>query len=295
MDNTSNSATISVDPLGRGPANYVSLSPLSFLPRAADVYPDRLSVVHGARRYTWRESYERCRRLASALRRAGVGRGDTVALMAPNIPEAFECHFGVPMAGAILNQFTPRFYAETIAFILEHGASKVLITDKEFSPVIKDALSQMKVKPRVIDIDDALATGGELLGESDYEAFLEGGDPAFDWELPGDEWDAISLNYTSGTTGNPKGVLYHHRGAYLNAMGNALAWNMGSHPVYLWTLPMFHCNGWCFPWTITMMAGTHVCLRAVEPGAIFTAIRDHGVTHMCGAPIVMVMMLNAGA
>src|SRR5690606_37036322 len=179
--------------------------------------------------------------------------------------------------------------------ILEHGASKVLITDKEFSPVIKDALSQMTVKPRVIDIDDALATGGELLGESDYEAFLEGGDPAFDWELPGDEWDAISLNYTSGTTGNPKGVLYHHRGAYLNAMGNALAWNMGSHPVYLWTLPMFHCNGWCFPWTITMMAGTHVCLRAVEPGAIFTAIRDPGVTHMCGAPIVMVMMLHAGA
>ena len=295
MDNTSNSATISVDPLGRGPANYVSLSPLSFLPRAADVYPDRLSVVHGARRYTWRESYERCRRLASALRRAGVGRGDTVALMAPNIPEAFECHFGVPMAGAILNALNTRLDAATIAFILEHGASKVLITDKEFSPVIKDALSQMKVKPRVIDIDDALATGGELLGESDYEAFLEGGDPAFDWELPGDEWDAISLNYTSGTTGNPKGVLYHHRGAYLNAMGNALAWNMGSHPVYLWTLPMFHCNGWCFPWTITMMAGTHVCLRAVEPGAIFTAIRDHGVTHMCGAPIVMVMMLNAGA
>ncbi|WP_334129648.1 acyl-CoA synthetase [Sneathiella sp.] len=295
MDNTSNSATISVDPLGRGPANYVSLSPLSFLPRAADVYPDRLSVVHGARRYTWRESYERCRRLASALRRAGVGKGDTVALMAPNIPEAFECHFGVPMAGAILNALNTRLDAATIAFILEHGASKVLITDKEFSPVIKDALSQMKVKPRVIDIDDALATGGELLGESDYEAFLEGGDPAFDWELPGDEWDAISLNYTSGTTGNPKGVLYHHRGAYLNAMGNALAWNMGSHPVYLWTLPMFHCNGWCFPWTITMMAGTHVCLRAVEPGAIFTAIRDHGVTHMCGAPIVMVMMLNAGA
>ncbi len=295
MDNTSNSATISVDPLGRGPANYVSLSPLSFLPRAADVYPDRLSVVHGARRYTWRESYERCRRLASALRRAGVGKGDTVALMAPNIPEAFECHFGVPMAGAILNALNTRLDAATIAFILEHGASKVLITDKEFSPVIKDALSQMKVKPRVIDIDDALAAGGELLGESDYEAFLEGGDPAFDWELPGDEWDAISLNYTSGTTGNPKGVLYHHRGAYLNAMGNALAWNMGSHPVYLWTLPMFHCNGWCFPWTITMMAGTHVCLRAVEPGAIFTAIRDHGVTHMCGAPIVMVMMLNAGA
>src|SRR6266852_1019688 len=279
--------------LDKNKANFVPLSPIGFLLRSAGVYPHRNSVIHGERRYTWRQSLERCRRLASALAARGVGRGDTVALMAPNVPEAFEAHFGVPMAGAVLNALNIRLDAETIAFILKHGEAKVLITDTEFSPTIGPALALLDKKPLVIDIADPLGPGGERLGALDYEAFLAEGDPAFTEITPADEWDAIALNYTSGTTGNPKGVVYHHRGAYLNALGNILVWSMPTHPVYLWTLPMFHCNGWCFPWTVTALAGTHVCLRRVEAGAIYDAIERHGVTHLCGAPVVMNMLLNA--
>src|SRR5271168_4578230 len=278
--------------LDRNAANYVPLSPIGFLVRSASVYPNRLAVVHGKRRYSWRDELERCRRLASALAARGVGRGDTVALLAPNIPEAFEAHYGVPMTGAVLNALNIRLDPGTIAFILEHGEAKVLITDTEFAPVIEEALAQLRQKPIVIDIVDAMGPGGERLGEMDYEEFLAAGDPAFPEMTPVDEWDAIALNYTSGTTGNPKGVVYHHRGAYLNALGNVLVWGMRQHPVYLWTLPMFHCNGWCFPWTITAMAGTHVCLRRVEAAAIYAAIAREGITHLCGAPIVMNMLLN---
>ena len=280
--------------LDKNAANYVPLSPIGFLLRSAAVYPNRLAVLHGERRYSWCEALERCRRLAAALAVRGVGRGDTVALMAPNIPEAFEVHFGVPMAGAVLNALNIRLDPETIAFILRHGEAKVLITDTEFAPVVKEALARLEQKPVIIDIADATGPGGERLGEIDYEAFLRTGDPAFPELTPEDEWDAIALNYTSGTTGNPKGVVYHHRGAYLNALGNVLVWGMREHPVYLWTLPMFHCNGWCFPWTITAMAGTHVCLRRVETAAIYEAIAREGVTHLCGAPVVMNMLLNAG-
>jgi len=280
--------------LDKNAANYVPLSPIGFLMRSAAVYPNRLAVVHGERRYSWREALERCRRLASALSARGVGRGDTVALMAPNIPEAFEAHFGVPMAGAVLNALNIRLDPDTIAFILRHGEAKVLITDTEFAPVVKAALAQLDQKPAVIDIADASGPGGERLGERDYEAFLATGNPVFPEVTPEDEWEAIALNYTSGTTGNPKGVVYHHRGAYLNALGNILVWGMRQHPVYLWTLPMFHCNGWCFPWTITAMAGTHVCLRRVEAAAIYEAIARDRVTHLCGAPVVMNMLLNVG-
>jgi fatty-acyl-CoA synthase len=279
--------------LEKNPANYVPLTPIGFLTRGAAVYPDRLAVAHGERRYSWRQTLERCRRLASALAAYGVGRGDTVALMAPNIPEAFEAHFGVPMAGAVLNALNIRLDAETIAFILRHGEAKVLITDSEFSPVIKEALARLDKQPAVIDIADTQGPGGERLAELDYEAFLAAADPDFAELAPEDEWEAIALNYTSGTTGNPKGVVYHHRGAYLNALGNVLVWGMRQHPVYLWTLPMFHCNGWCFPWTITAMAGTHVCMRRVEAAAIYEAIERERVTHLCGAPVVMNMLLNA--
>jgi len=281
--------------LDRNAANYVPLSPLTFLERTAAVYPTRTSVIHGARRYTWAETEARCRRLASALKKRGIGKGDTVAVMAPNVPELLEAHFGVPMAGAVLNALNIRLDAETIAFILTHGEAKALITDREFSPVIEKALARLERKPLVIDIDDALAVGGRKLGTLDYEQLLGEGDPAWPGERPADEWEAIALNYTSGTTGNPKGVVYHHRGAYLNAIGNILVWSMPQHPVYLWTLPMFHCNGWCFPWTVTAMAGTHVCLRRVEAKPIYAALADLGVTHMCGAPIVMTMLLNAAA
>jgi fatty-acyl-CoA synthase len=280
--------------LDKNPANFVPLSPIGFLLRTASVYPERLAVVHGERRYSWREALDRCRRLAAALAAAGVGRGDTVAVMAPNIPEMFEAHFGVSMAGAVLNALNIRLDPETVAFILGHGEAKVLITDTEFAPVVKQALARLERKPLVVDIVDPAGPGGARLGSIDYEAFLAGGDPAFPELTPTDEWDAIALNYTSGTTGNPKGVVYHHRGAYLNALGNILVWGLRQHPVYLWTLPMFHCNGWCFPWAITALAGTHVCLRRVEAAAIYETIARDGVTHMCGAPVVMNMLLNAG-
>ena len=279
--------------LDQNPANFVTLSPLSFIARTAGIYPDRVSVIHGDQRFTWAQSYERCRRLASALVRRGIGPGDTVAVMAPNIPAHFEAHFGVPMAGAVLNALNIRLDAEALAFILDHGEAKVLITDREFSEVIAKALTLVSHRPLVIDIDDPQGVRGPLLGEMTYEDFLATGDPGFVWQPPADEWQAIALNYTSGTTGNPKGVVYHHRGAYLNALGNAVTWAMGHHPVYLWTLPMFHCNGWCFPWTVTALAGTHVCLRRVDAKRIYEAVAELGVTHMCGAPIVLNTLINA--
>jgi len=275
-------------------ANYEALSPLSFIRRTADVFPDSLAIVHGPHRATWAETYARCRRMASALAMQGVQPGDTVAIMAPNTPAMVEAHFGVPMLGAVLGAINVRLDAETIAFILTHGEARVLFTDREFAPTMARALALMpaEARPYVVDIDDPLAPPGEHVGQVEYEAFLAAGDPAYEWSMPGDEWNAIALNYTSGTTGNPKGVVYHHRGAYLNAVGNAMTWGMAQHPVYLWTLPMFHCDGWCFPWTIAAMAGTHVCLRRVEAAAILEAMDTSGVTHLCGAPIVMGLILN---
>jgi len=282
-----------IEALAPNAANSAALSPLGFLARAAAVHPRRTAVIHGPLRRDWAETYARCRRLASALRRRGIRRNDTVAVMAANTPPMLEAHFGVPMAGAVLNALNYRLDAAAIAFILEHGEAKALITDTSFAATIAPALARLGRELIVIDIDDPASDGGERLGEIEYEAFLESGDPAFAWDPPQDEWDAIALNYTSGTTGNPKGVVYHHRGAYLNALGNVMVWGMAPHPVYLWTLPMFHCNGWCFPWTVTALAGTHVCLPRVEAGAIYAAIAEHKVTHLCGAPIVMQTILNA--
>ncbi len=281
--------------LGKNAANFTSLTPLSFIERTARVFPDRTAVVHGEIQRSWTETYQRCIKLASALNRRGINKGDTVAMMLPNVPASLEAHFGVPMCGAVLNALNIRLDAKTIAFILDHGEAEVLLTDKEFAPVINEALSLCKAKPLVIDVDDALAPDGELLGEIEYEAFLAEGNASYDWQYPENEWDAISLNYTSGTTGNPKGVVYHHRGAALNSLGNITAWAMPQRPKYLWTLPMFHCNGWCFPWTVTALAGTHICLRRTEPGPIYQSIIDHQVTHMCGAPIVMGMLVNASS
>ena len=274
-------------------ANYVSLSPLSFLGRVARVYPDHPSVIHGGTRWTWRETAERCNRLASALTKRNIGPGDTVSVMAPNIPALYESHFGVPMTGAVLNALNIRLDAKTLAFILEHGEAKVLITDTEFSPVIKDALRICNQELLVIDIDDPEGPGGDRLGELTYEELLTEGESNYTWSAPDSEWNAISLNYTSGTTGNPKGVVYHHRGAYLNASSNIIGWNLGHHPTYLWTLPMFHCNGWCFPWSLAAVGGTSVCLRNVSASAIFDAIADHSVTHFCGAPVVLNLIINA--
>ena len=279
--------------LAQTPANYAPLTPLGFLARTAGVYPGHTSLIHGDTRYTWAETYARCRRLASALAGRGVAPGDTVSIVAPNVPAIYEASFGVPMAGAVLNTINTRLDARTIAFILEHAEARVLLTDGEFSQTMAEALDMLEQRPLVVDIDDPLGPPGERLGELCYEDLLAEGDAEFAWRPPEDEWNAISLNYTSGTTGDPKGVVYHHRGAYLNALSNAVGWNMPHHPVYLWTLPMFHCNGWCFPWTVAALAGTNVCMRKVEAGAIFDAIAEHGVTHFCGAPIVLGIVLNA--
>ncbi len=280
--------------LDQTPANYTPLTPLSFIRRTANVYPDHPSVIHGKRRYTWAETYKRCKKLASALAKRGVKKGDTVAVMASNTPEMYECAFGPAMIGAVVNTLNVRLDGDIIGFSLDHGEANVLITDTEFSSTVKAALEKTSRDILVIDINDSEYDGdGELLGEMDYEAFLATGDENLEWDLPEDEWNAISLNYTSGTTGDPKGVVYHHRGAYLNAVCNVLGFNMVHHPVYLWTLPMFHCNGWCFPWTIAAMAGTNVCLRRVNAKEIFAAIADHGVTHFCGAPIVLNFVINA--
>ena len=282
--------------LDRNPANFQPLTPLGFLERAAAVHPDRTAIIHGSTRRTYRAFYERARRLASALGRRGIGRNDTVAAILPNTPAMLECHYGVPMAGAVLNTINTRLDARAIAFSLEHGGAKVVITDREFSPVVKAALDLCPHRPLVVDVDDPEFTGaGERLGPIAYEDLLAEGDPEFAWVRPADEWDAITLNYTSGTTGDPKGVVYHHRGAYLLALGNLVTGGMGQHPVYLWTLPMFHCNGWCFPWSLSIVAGTHVCLRAVRAGPIYEAIAEHRVTHLCGAPIVMSTLLSAPA
>ena len=279
--------------LPQNSANYTPLSPITFLKRTAFVHPHRTSVIHGKHRWTWAETYIRCCRLASALSKRGIGKGDTVSVMAPNIPAIFEAHFGVLMTGAVLNTLNIRLEAETLTNIFEHAETKVLLTDREFSPQIKVALSKVKRDILVIDIEDPETESGENLGMLEYEDFLSEGDPEFEAVLPEDDWQAVSLNYTSGTTGIPKGVVYHTRGAYLLATGNVLAWEMPHRPVYLWTLPMFHCNGWCFPWTITMLGGTHVCLRKVTAKNIYNSVAEHQVTHLCGAPIVMNMISNA--
>ena len=280
--------------LARRAANHVALSPVSFLNRAALAHPERTATLYDGRRRSWSEVRDRCRRLASALRRHGVGRGDTVAVMAANTPELFEAHFGVPMAGAVLNAINTRLDAETVRYILEHGGAKVVIVDTEFAGVMGPALAGLARSPLVIDIRDPAAPG-EALGVADYEALLASGDPGFAGSGPDDEWDSIALNYTSGTTGRPKGVLYHHRGAYLTALGNVIEWDMGRAPVYLWTLPMFHCNGWCFPWTVAAKAGTSVCLRRVSGAAVLDAIARDGIDHFCGAPVVLKMVADAAA
>ena len=282
--------------LPQAEANYAALSPLSFIERTAEVYPRRLAVVHGRLRRNWSEVFTRCRQLASALERHGIGKGDTVAVMLPNTPAMVEAHFGIPVTGAVLNALNTRLDPETIAFMLDHGEAKVVLVDPEFAGTMKKALSLRKATTPVlvIDVEDAVFTGkAEHIGSITYEDFLATGDAGYAWKLPDNEWDAIALNYTSGTTGNPKGVVYHHRGAALAAISNILEWDMPKHAVYLWTLPMFHCNGWTFPWTIAARAGVNVCLRKVEAQAIFDAMRDHGVTHYCGAPIVHGLLVNA--
>ena len=279
--------------LDKNSANYSSLSPLTFIERAASVYPNRPAVVYNELTYSWSETYLRCRRFASALQQYGVGTNDTVALMLPNVPAMYEANYAIPMAGAVINALNIRLDAEAIAFQLRHGNAKVLLTDPEFSSTVSAALEMLDEKPIVIDVNDTTYGGGDSIGVIEYEDFLAAGDPDFDWSLPEDEWQAIALGYTSGTTGNPKGVVTHHRGAYLNAVSNILAWNMQAHPTYLWTLPLFHCNGWCFPWTIAALNGTNICLRAVRADHIFDKIKEHNVSHLCGAPIVLNLMANA--
>jgi fatty-acyl-CoA synthase len=280
--------------LDKNPANYQPLTPLTLLERAAAVYPDHAAVIHGTRRMSYREFYARCRRLAAALAQRHVGPGDTVSVMLSNTPPMLEAHYGVAMTGAVLHSLNTRLDAAAIAFQLDHAQSRVLITDREFAETVKEALRQCRVTPLIVDYDDPEHPQSEdRLGVFEYEEFLSLGDPEFNWRMPADEWEAISLNYTSGTTGSPKGVVYHHRGAYLMCFANVLAASMGRHPVYLWTLPMFHCNGWCFPWTLSAVAGTHVCLRSVRPKAMYAAIAEHRVTHLCGAPVVMSTLLDA--
>ncbi len=277
--------------LARNAANFAALSPVGFLSRAAAIYPDKLAILYGASRVTYGRFYERCRQFADALRRRGIQRGDTVAVLTPNGPALLEAHYGVPMAGAVLNALNYRLDARSIAFILAHGQAKLLIADREFSPIVKEALATLPEPIPLVEIDDEV--GGASLGGTEYEAFLGEGDPVENWSGPQDEWDPIALNYTSGTTGDPKGVVTHHRGAFLNAIGNAITFGLDRGSVYLWTLPMFHCNGWTYTWAVTAMAGTHVCLRRVDPAAIFTAIAEHRVTHLCGAPIVLNMLIHA--
>ena len=277
--------------LARNAANFAPLSPPGFLSRAAAVYPDKLAVIHQATRLTYRAFNERARQFADALRRRGITRGDTVAVMAPNVPALLEAHYGVPMAGAVLNALNYRLDARSIAFMLAHGQAKLLIADRELSPIVGEALEELAAPMPLVEIDDGI--GGKSLGGTEYEAFLAEGDPAADWSGPQDEWEPIALNYTSGTTGNPKGVVYHHRGAFLNALGNAISFGLDRDSVYLWTLPMFHCNGWTYPWAVTAVAGTHICLRRVDPASIFAAIAKHRVTHLCGAPIVLNMLVHA--
>jgi len=280
----------------RTAANHVALSPLTFIERAASVYPDLPAVVHGAIRRDWATTWERCRRLASALERRGLGHGDTVAVMLPNVPAMFEAHFGIPLAGCVLNTLNIRLDAAAIAYMLEHAEAQAILVDPEFADVVRDAVSGLAKPPLIIDVADAEFRGdAQAIGEIEYEALLAEGDPEYAYRLPDDEWSAISLNYTSGTTGKPKGVVYHHRGAYLNAVSNILEWAMPHHPVYLWTLPMFHCNGWCFPWTIAANAGVNVCLRKVDPKAIMDLIADEKVTHFSGAPIVLNGLVNLDA
>ena len=280
--------------LDKNSANFVALSPLSFIERAAKVYPDHCAVIYGSHRQSWAQTYCRSRQLANALVARGIGEGDTVAVMLPNVPAMLEAHFGVPMSGAVLNTLNTRLDAQAIAFMLQHGEARVLLTDREFSGVVEKALATMGSKrPFVIEVEDDGAPAGKVIGEISYEDFIAQGSAAFDWKLPRDEWDAIALNYTSGTTGNPKGVVTHHRGAYLNAASNVISWELPHHATYLWTLPMFHCNGWCFPWTMALVAGTSVCLRRIDPALIYPLIREHHITHLCGAPIVYSMMINA--
>lgn len=287
--------TIYDEGLDAGPANFVPLSPLSFLERTASVYPQQTALIHGERRLDWAAVAQRCRRLASALSQRGIGRGDTIAFLAPNVPAMFEAHFGVPMVGAVLNAINTRLDAAAIAFILDHGEARMLFVDPELAGIASEAIEQAERGAEIVVVDIADPATGNVppIGSIEYEALLGEGDPGYVWTLPADEWDAISLNYTSGTTGDPKGVVYHHRGAYLNAVANAMAWELGQHPVYLWTLPLFHCNGWCFPWTLAAVAGTSICLRAVREEPIFAALAEEGVTHFCGAPIVLNTLANA--
>ena len=281
------------DALPRRTANHASLSPISFIERAASVYPGHTAVVHGAVRRSWRETFRRACRLASALTRRGIGTGDTVAVMLPNVPAMFEAHFGVPMAGAVINCLNVRLDADLIAYMLDHGEAKAILVDPEFAPVIRTALERAQVDPIVVDVPDPAFPEADTIGQTDYERLLEEGDPEFAWRLPEDEWQAIALSYTSGTTGGPKGVVTHHRGAYLTAVSNIMSWNMGTHPIYLWTLPMFHCNGWCMPWSLAATAGTSICLRAVRAEPIWEAIREERVDHLCGAPIVLNLIASA--